>query len=68
MATKIKPGTSLAKLAKAKKELSREEKIEAFLEAGGKIQHIPIGVSGQEKVKGPKHITLGNKPKSQSQA
>jgi len=49
---------------RAEKDLSKEEKIAAFLKAGGKIQQIPTGVSGQENSRGSKHITLGGKPKS----
>lgn len=45
----------------AKPDHSKEEMIAAFLRAGGKIQQIPTGVSGQENLAGPKHITLGNK-------
>lgn len=33
----------------------------AFLEAGGEIQRIASGVSGQQNMAGPKHIILGNK-------
>lgn len=40
---------------------SREDKVAEFLKSGGKIQQIPTGVSGQEKLTGRKHITLGNK-------
>lgn len=46
---------------KAEKEPSREDKVAEFLKSGGKIQQIPTGVSGQEKLTGRKHITLGNK-------
>lgn len=38
--------------------------VEAFLQSGGEIQQINTGVSGQQSVSGPKHITLGNKPRS----
>jgi len=40
------------------------EQTEAFFKAGGKIDQIGIGVSGQQNLTGPKHITLG-KPKSE---
>lgn len=42
---------------------SIEQHIEAFLDSGGTIQKIPNGVSGQVHTSGPKHISLGNKPK-----
>jgi len=38
--------------------------IDAFLQSGGEIQKINTGVSGQQSVSGPKHITLGNKPRT----
>lgn len=44
--------------------LSIEEHTAAFLKAGGAIEQIESGISGQQSMAGPKHITLGNKPKS----
>ena len=38
--------------------------VEAFLKQGGAIQQIDNGVSGQKEVSGPRHITLGNKPRA----
>jgi hypothetical protein len=32
-----------------------------FLAQGGKIQQIPLGVSGQVQTSGPRHITLGKR-------
>jgi hypothetical protein len=32
-----------------------------FLAGGGKIQEIPLGVSGQVATTGPRHITLGKR-------
>ncbi len=52
---------------KAKKEAvvsNREdlnEHIEAFLKAGGKVQQIPTGVSGQTSTSGPRQIVLSHK-------
>lgn len=43
---------------------SIEEQTKAFLESGGEIEHINSGVSGQQSLVGPKHISLGNKPKN----
>jgi hypothetical protein len=44
--------------------LTIEEQTEIFLKSGGKITHINSGISGQQSIAGPKHITLGNKPQS----
>ncbi|MED6331961.1 MAG: hypothetical protein VX605_00285 [Pseudomonadota bacterium] len=55
---------------RAKKESvisSREDlanHIEAFLKAGGKVQHIPSGVSGQTSSSGPRQIVLSHKTSS----
>lgn len=40
---------------------SIEEQTAAFIAAGGKIQQIPSGVSGQVQTSGPRHITLGKR-------
>lgn len=37
------------------------DQVEAFLASGGKIQQIPLGVSGQVATSGPRHITLGKR-------
>ncbi len=37
------------------------EQTAAFFAAGGKVQEIATGVSGQQNTSGPKHITLGKK-------
>ncbi|MEH6469795.1 MAG: hypothetical protein V7752_00980 [Halopseudomonas sp.] len=39
---------------------SIEEQTAAFLKAGGQIEVINAGVSGQQNLAGPKHISLGN--------
>jgi len=39
---------------------SIEEQTRAFLESGGKIEHVNSGVSGQQSLVGPRHISLGN--------
>ncbi|WP_339338650.1 hypothetical protein [uncultured Oceanicoccus sp.] len=44
--------------------LSIEEQTAAFLKAGGAIEQIASGVSGQQSMAGPKHITLSTKPKN----
>jgi|TARA_B110000014_G_C19545287_1_gene291836 hypothetical protein len=38
-----------------------EKHIEAFLKAGGKVQKIPSGVSGQTSSSGPRQIVLSHK-------
>ncbi|MDP6537015.1 MAG: hypothetical protein QGG02_11915 [Gammaproteobacteria bacterium] len=40
------------------------EHIEAFLKAGGKVQQIPPGVSGQTSTSGPRQIVLSHKTSS----
>ena len=37
---------------------SIDKQIQQFLKAGGQIQQINPGVSGQQDTKGPKHISL----------
>jgi len=62
-----KPKTAAAKKkAPSAIETSRTiaEQTEAILKAGGKVDQIKSGVSGQQSLAGPKHISLGNKPKS----
>ncbi|MBB5213288.1 hypothetical protein [Microbulbifer hydrolyticus] len=41
-----------------------EAQIQAFLANGGEIEQVPKGVSGQTNTSGPKHITLGKKPRA----
>ena len=38
-----------------------DDHIASFLAQGGKIQEIPLGVSGQVATSGPRHITLGKR-------
>ena len=40
---------------------SIEAQTARFLAAGGKVQQIPLGVSGQVATSGPRHITLGKR-------
>lgn len=37
------------------------EHVETFLKAGGKVQQIPSGVSGQTSTSGPRQIVLSHK-------
>ncbi len=41
--------------------LTIEEQTRAFLQAGGAVEQVNTGVSGQVGIAGPKHISLGNK-------
>jgi hypothetical protein len=41
--------------------MSIEEQTARFLAKGGKIQEIPLGVSGMVATSGPRHITLGKR-------
>lgn len=62
-----KPKTRTAKKkapAAVETSMSIEEQTQAFLKAGGKIEQIGSGVSGQQSLAGPKHITLGKKPQA----
>ncbi|MCP3907428.1 MAG: hypothetical protein GY712_05360 [Oceanicoccus sp.] len=66
MAAKPKTTTGRKKQPDATEtSLSIEEQTAAFLKAGGAIEQIESGVSGQQSMAGPKHITLSNKPKSE---
>jgi hypothetical protein len=40
---------------------SIDEQTARFLATGGKVQEIPLGVSGQVATSGPRHITLGKR-------
>jgi len=44
--------------------LSIQEQTEAFLGSGGEITQVSAGVSGQQSMAGPKHISIGNKPRN----
>jgi len=50
--------------AASETSLSIAEQTEAFVKSGGTINEIKSGVSGQQSVAGPKHISLGNKPRA----
>ena len=59
-----KPNTQPAKKkqpASVETSLSIEDQTRAFFKAGGKINQIKTGVSGQVGLAGPRHISLGNK-------
>lgn len=46
--------------APAQTSKSIEELTAAFIKSGGKIEEVPSGVSGQQSLRGPRHIKLGN--------
>jgi len=54
-------------MSRTKKELpvlDREDlarQVEEFLKAGGKVQQIPTGTSGQTHTRGPRQIILSHK-------
>ncbi len=43
---------------------SIEEQTKAFFKSGGKVDEIKTGVSGQVGLAGPRHISLGSKPRA----
>ncbi len=43
---------------------SIQEQTKAFLGAGGEITQVDAGVSGQQSMAGPKHISIGNKSRN----
>ncbi|MBR9911888.1 MAG: hypothetical protein GYB33_16205 [Gammaproteobacteria bacterium] len=58
-----KPKTAAAKKKQPVAVESSEsiaQQTEAFLKSGGSIDHIKSGISGQQSMAGPKHISLGN--------
>jgi len=64
---KAKPLTRTFKKEKAasKTSLSIEEQTKAFFAAGGKVEKIETGVSGQPSKAPAKPFTIGNKPKTE---
>lgn len=63
MATKAKSAAKKKQPAATETSSSINEQVKAFLEAGGSIEKIKTGVTGQQNMPGPRHITLGNTPK-----
>ena len=62
-----KPRTQPAKKkqpASVETSQSIEEQTQAFFKAGGEIDQIQTGVSGQVGLAGPRHISLGGKPRA----
>jgi len=64
---KRKPTTQPAKKkqpASVETSQSIEDQTKAFFKAGGKVDYIQTGISGQQTLSGPRHISLSNKPRS----
>jgi len=59
MANKTSKGAKGVEAANSRDDLAGH--IEAFLKAGGKVQQIPSGVSGQTSTSGPRQIVLSHK-------
>ncbi|MBV57401.1 MAG: hypothetical protein VB977_10970 [Pseudohongiellaceae bacterium] len=55
----------MAKSSKKEAAISNRDNlaefVNAFLKAGGKVQQIPSGVSGQTSTSGPRQIVLSHK-------
>ena len=58
MANKVKKSNSVT----SRSDL--EQHVAEFLKAGGKVQKIPSGVSGQTSTSGPRQIVLSHKTSS----
>jgi hypothetical protein len=61
MATPAKNTKSKASQIDESSSESIEAQTARFLASGGKVQEIPLGVSGQVATTGPRHITLGKR-------
>ena len=61
MATKSTKSKPALTPAEDFSRMSIEEQTARFLSSGGKVQQIPLGVSGQVATTGPRHITLGKR-------
>jgi len=59
MANRTSKGAKGVEAERARDDLAGH--IEAFLKAGGKVQQIPSGVSGQTSTSGPRQIVLSHK-------
>ncbi|MFS1524828.1 hypothetical protein ACL7TT_12060 [Microbulbifer sp. 2304DJ12-6] len=64
MAKKASPSSRRKQSTPLETSESIEAQVQAFLAKGGEIEQVPKGVSGQTNTAGPKHITLGKKPRS----
>lgn len=63
---KTKKSTAKSQASAAITSASLKEQMAKFLAAGGEIQQIPRGVSGQVATSGPRHITLGKRHQASS--
>ena len=64
MAPKLKAPAKKKQPAATETSNSINDQVKAFLEAGGAIEQVKSGVSGQESMLGQKQINLNSKPKS----
>ena len=51
----------MKKMAAVSNRENLSKHVDAFLKAGGKVQQIPSGVSGQTSTSGPRQIVLSHK-------
>tara|TARA_R110002072_G_scaffold140765_8_gene285219 strand:- start:9715 stop:9906 length:192 start_codon:yes stop_codon:yes gene_type:complete len=63
MATKTRAAAKKKQPAATETSNSIDEQVKEFLAAGGAIEQIKTGVTGQVNMPGPRHINLSNKPK-----
>ena len=59
---KLASNVKQPQLSTAVARLTIAEQTAAFLKAGGQIDQIPQGKSGQPSLAGPKHIVIAKKP------
>jgi len=64
MAARQKAAAKKKQPTASQTSLSIQEQTKAFLGAGGEITQVDAGVSGQQSMAGPKHISIGNKPRN----
>jgi len=64
MATKLRAPAKKKQPAATVTSDSIDDQVRSFLEAGGAIEQVKSGVSGQESMLGRKQINLNSKPKS----
>jgi hypothetical protein len=63
MATRTKSTAKKKQPAATETSSSIDEQVKAFLAAGGSIEKVKTGVTGQQNMPGPRHINISNKPK-----
>ena len=63
MATKTKSTAKKKQPAATETSSSIDAQVKAFLAAGGAIEQIKTGVTGQQNMPGPRHINLNSNAK-----